>query len=70
MSHSRYKYFRSVSIPLGKTEQRQESLSNPYIEEQTTYWSKENKQTDKPRSTKHTHKTKDREARTSLKTGR
>ena len=29
---------------------------NPYIEEeQTTQWSKENKQKDKQRSTKHTH---------------
>ena len=27
MSHSRHKHYRSVSIPLGKTEQRQELLS-------------------------------------------
>jgi hypothetical protein len=34
---------------------------NPYIEEQkTAQWSKENVQKDKQRSTKHTHKTKDR----------
>jgi hypothetical protein len=34
---------------------------NPYTEEeQTTQWSKENKQKDKQRSTKHTYKTKDR----------
>ena len=43
---------------------------NPYIEEeQTTQWPKENKQKDKQRSTKHTHKTKDRVTRTTLKTG-
>jgi hypothetical protein len=41
-----------------------------YIEEeQTTQWSKENVQKDKQRSIKHTHKTKDRVARTPLKTG-
>ena len=35
------------------------------IEEgQTTQWPKENKQKDKQRSTKHTHKTKDRVTRT------
>jgi hypothetical protein len=33
----------------------------PYIEEeQTTQWLKETLQKDKQRSTKHTHKTKDR----------
>ena len=42
---------------------------NPYIEEQTTQWSKEKVQKDKQRSTKHTHKTKDRVTRTPLKTG-
>jgi hypothetical protein len=42
---------------------------NPYIEEeQTTQWPKEKVQTDKQRSTKHTHKTKDRVTRTPLKT--
>jgi hypothetical protein len=30
MSHSRYKYFRSVSIPLGKTEQRHKSRFPSY----------------------------------------
>ena len=40
----------------------------PYIEEeQTTQWSKEKGQKDKQRSTKHTHKTKDRVTRTPLK---
>ena len=43
---------------------------NPYIEEdQTTQWPKEKVQNDKQRSTKHTHKTKDRVTRTQLKTG-
>jgi hypothetical protein len=41
----------------------------PYIEEeQTTQWPKEKVQKDKQRSTKHTHKTKDRVTRTPLKT--
>ena len=41
---------------------------NPYIEEeQTTQWSKEKVQKDKQRSTKHTHKAKDRVTRTPLK---
>ena len=38
-------------------------------EEQTIQWSKEKVQKDKQRSTKHTHKTKDRVTRTPLKTG-
>ena len=38
-------------------------------EEQTTQWPKEKGQEDKQRSTKHTHKTKDRVTRTPLKTG-
>ena len=45
---------------------------NPYryIEEgQTTQWSKEKVQKAKQRSTKHTHKTKDRVTRTPLKSG-
>ena len=38
---------------------------NPYIEEeQTKQWLKETLQKDKQRSTKHTHKTKDRVTRT------
>jgi hypothetical protein len=45
------------------------SNQNPYIEEeQTTQWPKEKVQKDKQRSTKHTHKTKDRVTRTPLKT--
>ena len=46
----------------------QRSDQNPYIEEQTTHWPKEKVQKDKQRSTKHTHKTKDRVTRTPLKT--
>ena len=43
---------------------------NPYIEkEQTTQCPKEKVQRDKQRSTKHTHRTKDRVTRTPLKTG-
>ena len=41
---------------------------NPYIEKQTPQWSKEKVQKVKQRSTKHTHKTKDRVTRTPLKT--
>jgi hypothetical protein len=37
---------------------------NPYIEEQTTQWPNEKVQKDKQRSTKHTHKDKDRVTRT------
>jgi hypothetical protein len=41
---------------------------NRYIEEeQTTQWPKEKEQKDKQRSTKHTHKTKNRVTRTLLK---
>jgi hypothetical protein len=41
---------------------RQRGNQNPYIEEeQTTQWPKEKTQKDKQRSTKHTHKTKDRD---------
>jgi hypothetical protein len=43
---------------------------NTYIEdEQTTQWPKEKVQKDKQRSTKHTHKTKDRVTQTPLKPG-
>ena len=38
-------------------------------EEQTTQWPKEKAQKDKQRSTKRTHKTKDRVTRTPLKPG-
>ena len=48
----------------------QRGNQNPYIEEeQTTQWPKEKVQKAKQRSTKHTHKTKDRVTRTTIKTG-
>ena len=48
----------------------QRGNQNPYIEEeQTKQWLKEKAQEDKQRSTKHTHKAKDRISRTPLKTG-
>jgi len=41
---------------------------NPYIgEEQTTQWPKEKVQKNKQRSSRYTHKTKDRVTRTPLK---
>jgi hypothetical protein len=47
----------------------QSSNQNPYIEEeQAAQWQKEKGQKDKQRSTKHTHKAKDRVTRTPLKT--
>jgi len=47
----------------------QRGNQNPYIEEeQTTQWPKKCTK-DKQRSTKHTHKTKDRVTRTPLKIG-
>ena len=48
----------------------QRGNQKPYIEEgQTTQWTKEKVQKDKERSTKHTHKTKDRVTQTPLKPG-
>ena len=48
----------------------QRDNQNPYIEEeQTAQWPIENVQKDKERSTKHTHKTKDRVTRTPLNPG-
>ena len=48
----------------------QRGNQNPYIEEeQTTQWPKEKLQKDKQRSTKHTHKTKDRATQTQLNPG-
>jgi len=48
----------SLKIPKGGNQ-------NPYFEEElTTKWPKEKVQKDKQRSTKHTHKTKDRVTRT------
>ena len=54
---------KSLKIPKGGNK-------NPYIkEEQTTQRPKEKVQKDKQRSTKHTHKVKDRVTQTPLKTG-
>jgi len=48
----------------------QRGNQNLYVEEkQTKQWPKEKVQKDKQRSTKHTHKTKDRVTRTPLKIG-
>jgi hypothetical protein len=48
----------------------QRGNQNPYIEEeQTIQWPTEKVQKDKQRSTKHTHRTKNRVIRTPLKTG-
>ena len=48
----------------------QRGSQKPYVEEeQTTQWTKEKRERDKERSTKHTHTTKDRATRTQLKTG-
>jgi hypothetical protein len=63
-----------VSLLLGTMAPRRNSRyrrsnQNPQIKEgQTPQWSKEKEQKDKQRSTKHTHKTKDREIRAQLKT--
>ena len=54
---------KSLKIPKGGNQ-------NLYIEEeQTTQWTKEKRQKDKQRSTKHTYKTKDQVTRTPLKSG-
>jgi hypothetical protein len=65
---------RSVgNIPRGSVVRRiwryQRGNQNPYVEEQTTQWPNKKVQKDKQRSTKHTHKTKNRVTRTPLKTG-
>ena len=63
-------FFISPSVFYEKSLRYQRGNQNPYIEEeQTTQRSKEKVQNDKQRSTKHTHKTKDRVTRTPLKTG-
>ena len=55
-------YKKSLKIPKGGNQNPQ------FEEEQTTQWPKEKVQKDKQPSTKHIHKTKDRVARTPLKT--
>jgi hypothetical protein len=60
----------NVTINQGRVWRYQRGNQKPYIgEEQTTQGPKKKGQKDKQRSTKHTHKTKDRVARTPLKTG-
>ena len=55
-------------ITLRRVWRYQRGNQNPYIEEeQTTQWPKEKVQKDKQRSTKHTHKPKDRVTRTPVK---
>ena len=66
-------FYRQVCVVskglVGRVWRYQRGDQNPYIEEQTTQWLKEKVPKDKQRSTKHTHKTKDRVTRTPLKTG-
>ena len=64
-----YQDFLDRGLLLGRRVWRyQRGNQNPYIEkEQKTQWLKEKVQKDKQRSTKHTHKTKDRVTRTPLK---
>ena len=72
-----HEYVDDVTMPTQIIKYNQEELEdtkggnqNPYIEEeQTTQWPKKKVQKDKQRSTKHTHKTKDRVTQTPLKTG-
>ena len=53
-----------------KSLKKSEGIQNTYNEEeQTTQWPKEKVQKDRQRSTKNTHKTKDRVTRTPQKTG-
>ena len=62
--------FRKLYPELKRWRQNNILKQASYIEEeQTTQWSKEKVQTDKQRSTKHAHKTKDRVTRTPLTTG-
>jgi hypothetical protein len=64
-----YRWANTVGLQIRRAWRYQRSNQNPYIEEeQTTQWPKEKVQKDKQRSTKHTHKTKDRVTRTPLKT--
>ena len=58
----------SCSLTVRRVWRYQRGNRNPYIEaEQTTQWAKQKGQKNKPRSTKHTDKTKDRVTQTSLK---
>jgi hypothetical protein len=52
----------SMLLPIRRVWGYQRGNQNPYIEEeQTTQWPREKVQKDKQRSTKHTHKSKDRD---------
>ena len=72
LSTKRMEKLKLVFPPVSKKEfeDTKGSNQNLYIEEeeQTTQRPKEKGQKDKQRSTKHTHKTKDRVTRTPLKT--
>ena len=50
---------KGSSLLIKKSLKIQRGNQNPYIEEQTKQWPKENKQRGKQRSTKHTYKTKE-----------
>ena len=68
------RYQRVIRIRKSKDRQQNgqkipKGNQNPYIEGQTTKWPKGKGQKDKQRSTKHTHKSKDRVTRTPLKSG-
>ena len=52
-----------------RTNNNLQNITQKTNEEQTTQWPKEKGQKDKQRSTKHTHKSKDRVKRIPLKTG-
>jgi len=57
-------------VSLRRVWRYQRGNQNTYIEEgQTAHWPKEKVQKNKQRSTKHTHKTKDRVTRIPLKPG-
>ena len=59
-----------MNIVLRRVWRYQRGNQNPYIEEeQITQWPKEKWQKDKQRSTKYSHKTKERVTRTPQKTG-
>ena len=59
----------SSMFPIRRAKRYQRGNQNPYIEEkQTAQWPKEKVQKNKQRSTKHTHKTKDRVTWTPQKT--
>jgi hypothetical protein len=72
-----HEYVDDVTMPTQIIKYNQEEFEDtkggnqhPYIEEeQTTQWPKKKVQKDKQRTTKHTHKTKDRVTQTPLKTG-